>query len=230
MRLARHRPITTFPSSLIKAMDDLSPEAWKLLQQMTPALIGLLGVIVGAFLTTIREWWSQRQRTKKAAAYLTAIVGGELDRFILACSEVAQDSGEPDQIGEMHPRASRPKFEPEQLQVEWLSIPEDVMFPILDLPNQVRAADNAIADVYTYGDDPPEYIRTYQESQYQYSLIGLDAINAVSRLRSHARLRPRKNDGQWDPTSLFERKVIEYRARRKKEEAEHRALLLSQNA
>lgn len=74
-------------------MDAFWSGAWKLAQVVSPALIGLLGVLVGGWMTVWREKRSDARRAAKKTAYLAAIVGGELDNFASGCADVVDDRG-----------------------------------------------------------------------------------------------------------------------------------------
>lgn len=188
-------------------MPQATPEAWKTIQLLSPALIAFVGVCVGAFLSAalamIKDYVVERRRAGKDAAYLAAIVGGELDKFVNACSDVVHDEGEDDDNGYTHVQVNTPNFTPSMFQVEWRSIPQDIMFQILDLPYQIRAANGRIGDVNHYEDTPPDYSLTFEERQLQFSVLGLHAMEIVKNLRSHTGLTPRASAERWDPSSKF---------------------------
>lgn len=112
---------------------------------MLEALIGLLGVIVGASITVAREYWVAKTSRRKDAEYLAIRVITLLDGFAEKCADVVGDDGlihgqtGPD--GRRSPQASTPDCTVESLDVNWKSIPSNIMYEILSLPNQVSMAD-----------------------------------------------------------------------------------------
>jgi len=64
-----------------------SPEP-SLLATLTPAIFGLVGVLLGSASATLKEWWFSRRNDKRDARYLAVQVVGQLDRYAFACSEV----------------------------------------------------------------------------------------------------------------------------------------------
>ena len=101
---------------------------------MEPAAYGLIGVVVGAALTGVKDWLFRHQQTKKDAALLSVKVSCELLRFAGKCADVVGDHGEPEPDGCFSPRTSTPDFKPDQMSVEWKSLPSRLMLDVLDLP------------------------------------------------------------------------------------------------
>jgi len=191
-----------------------SDQLWKFIQFITPALIGFAGVCVGAGIAWFRDHLAGRDKKKSDAAYLAAIVGGALDTFVSGCSEVVGDSGQVDRDGYSHPRATLPGFDPSKLDVEWRTIPPELLFDIQDLPYQILSAEGAINDAAEYVAMPPDYEEIFEERQYQFAKLGLHCLDIAERLRAFAKLSPRQKVYQWDPKIFFERKIEEIEARR----------------
>lgn len=104
-------------------MDAFWEGAWKMVQVISPALIRLLGVFVGGWMTVWRERKSEDRKVAKETAYLAAIVGGELDHFASGCADVVDDPGRVDDDGFRFQDVERPKFDPSKFDVDWRSIP-----------------------------------------------------------------------------------------------------------
>lgn len=112
------------------------------------AIIGLVGVVVGAVvtagLTMIREWMSERKEQKKNSEYLAILVSSMLDMYVAGCAEVVSDDGlchgerNADGYREIHSTA--PSFEPLSVQVEWKSLPSKLMNEVLSFPLEIEAA------------------------------------------------------------------------------------------
>ena len=60
---------------------------------MEKVLIGLLGVVLGAFLTLLKDLLNIHLTRKKRAEYLAIRVTYVLDRFFAGCGDVARDDG-----------------------------------------------------------------------------------------------------------------------------------------
>lgn len=187
---------------------------------ITPAIFGLLGVIVGAALTTLKEWWFQRERDKKEREYLAIQVSGQLERFVSGCVEVVQDDGfyrgQRGGGGEAAVQARAPTFEPEKLNVEWRSLDADLMYAILDFPARGDEAASWIESAHENA-FPPDFEEFYEERQYQYAKLGLAASSLAARLRQSVRLPPRPApEGAFDPLAFMRQNVLESEQRRKK--------------
>ena len=193
-----------------------SSEALKLAQILAPALIGLLGVVVGAVLTIWREIRSEEKKATKDSVYLAAIIGGELDSFVAACADVIDDPKREDSDGHTRSTVATPTFDPKRFDVEWRSIPQDIMLDLLDLPYQINYAEGAIRSAYTYAADPPEYEEGFQERTYQYARLGLHCLNILSRLRHHAKLLPRPKSYDWQPLKKFQGEMLRVEELRKR--------------
>jgi hypothetical protein len=126
---------------------------------MDKALIGLVGVVLGFFLTIFKDWLLQRTKTKKDYEYLTIRVVCVLDRFMYACVDVVNDDGtcmgQYDKDGYARIQVTPPTFNPYDLDVEWKSIPHTVMYEILNLPNRIETANHTIGSTFDHVADPP---------------------------------------------------------------------------
>jgi hypothetical protein len=168
---------------------------------LTPAVFGLIGVLLGSGLATLKDWWFSRRSDKRDARYLAVLVVGQLDRYAFACSEVVADDGlnrgQPDEQGFRRSQVKPPKFSPEVLAVEWRSIPVDLMYEILDLPYKAEVAAHIIEGA-SENADPPDFEDYFEERQLQYSSLGLQAAAIAARLRREAKL-PGRTVAHWDP-------------------------------
>ena len=168
---------------------------------LAPAIFGLLGVFVGAVLATLKELWFGYRNDGKNARYLAVQVVGQLDRYVFACSEVVTDNGlsqgQRDAQGFLVAQVQTPKFNPESFNVEWRSIPVDLMYEILDLPYKAEVAAHIIEGA-SENSNPPDFDDFFEERQLQYSELGLQAAAIANRLRKLAKL-PERSVAHWDP-------------------------------
>lgn len=119
---------------------------------LLPAISGLVGVIVGAVLTALREYFFQRRSDLKDREYLAIQVSCQLERYVAGCVAVVADNGlyhgETDENDEYTAQAIVPKFEPELLKVEWKSLPVKLMHEVLDFPVKAEKANSTIDDAW----------------------------------------------------------------------------------
>lgn len=173
---------------------------------MLEALIGLLGVIVGASITAVREHWASKASTQKSAEYLAIRVVSVLDGFAEKCAYVVGDDGlshgqrGPD--GCRSVQVSTPEFSVESLDVDWKSIPSNLMYEILSLPNRVSAADQKIGGVREYAAHPPDYEELFEERQIQYGALGLKAASISDELRKLYGI-PAREYRDWNPVEYL---------------------------
>ena len=171
------------------------------------AASGLVGVTLGAGLTHWREFLTRRTKERKDAAYLAVLVAGLLERFSAGCLRVVHDEGLSEGHGNEHgyriAQVSTPTFDPEALKVEWKSLPSDWMYAILDLPYRVEVANNVIDQSSEYAAMPPDFEEFFEQRQYQYATLGVDAVRLAARLRKHAGL-PEREAEEWDPVASME--------------------------
>jgi len=170
------------------------------------ALFGLIGVTLGAALTYLREYVTQQKREKKDAAYLAVVVAGALDRFSAECVRVVADDGlsrgQRDESGFLSAQVKTPTFQPEPLGVDWKSVPADLMYPILDLPYRIEMANRKIHDTAEYQAEPPDYDEFFEDRQFEYAVLGLDASALATKLRRHIGF-PDRPTSQWDPLAYM---------------------------
>lgn len=186
---------------------------------MDKAAYGLIGVVLGVFLTIVKEWWFQSRRNKKDAEYLAIQMVCMLDRYVAGCAEVVGDDGlyhgQPDSEGNSSIQVSAPKFEPDSAKVEWKSLPARLMYEVLTFPNKIEVAENHISATFEYSAFPPDYSEGFEERQLRYAELGIAAASLADKLRAHTNL-PQKPVDEWDPVQYMrdERsKALAHRAR-----------------
>lgn len=173
---------------------------------MLEALIGLLGVVVGASITAAREHWASKASVQKNAEYLAIRVVSVLDGFAEKCADVVGDDGlscgQRGQDGCRSVQVSTPDSSVESLDVDWKSIPSNLMYEILTLPNRVSAANKNIAGVWEFAADPPDYSEFFEERQIQYGELGLKAASLSDELRKLYGIPARKYR-DWNPVEYL---------------------------
>lgn len=176
---------------------------WAVVQSAVTAVSGLAGVWLGGRLTWKREEARERERNMKEASYLAILVVAHLDRLATACLHVALDDG----TEEGRPAGSggcwaltvrTPVFDPLAFDVNWKSLPADLMYEILGMPFRIEQLENHVAGTWEF-DDPPEYSEFFWARQGGYAELGLDVSDLARRLREYAALpHSPQEPGAWN--------------------------------
>jgi hypothetical protein len=141
-----------------------------------------------------------------------------LERYVSRCAEVVGDDGlcdgQPDKNGCRRIQVSVPKFEPELAKVEWKSLPAALMYEVLDFPNKTEIASGSVNAAFEYGATPPDFEEGFEERQYQFATLGIEASRLARKMRNHVGL-PSKPAADWDPVAFMEKERSEILKRRK---------------
>jgi hypothetical protein len=167
----------------------------------------LAGVAVGQWLTYKREKWVADDQRDRNARFLAIRCVCVLDPFVSQCCDIAYDDGIEDQGGITQPRVATPELM-FPTDVDWRSIPADLMYSLLTLPSEIAAADQVIAQVDEYIAGPPDYAEVFDERMIQYSKLGLKVLGLADQLRTKYQIPPWNHDG-WDPRSTLDKKLAE---------------------
>ena len=168
---------------------------------MESAIIGLVGVALGALLTVARELWISHREKKKRAEYLAIRVTCILERYSSSCVEVAGDDGERygrDEQGCIRLESLPPEICFENLDVDWHSLPSSLMYRVLNFPSHIEEANGIISSVFEFVAFPPDYDEGVEERQFQYSKLGILAHELASDLRNKYGM-PVKEYENWNP-------------------------------
>lgn len=193
---------------------------WGLIQSAISAAAGLTGVWLGGRLNWQREEARERARDTKEVSYLAILVVAHLERFANACVHVALDDGTEEgrpagSGGCWAPTVRPPTFDPLSFDVNWKSLPADLMYDILGMPYRIEQLQQEIASVYEY-DDPPDYGEYFWARQNGYSVLGLEFSELGRRLREHAYLpAPPDEPSSWNRDNQLRKqrdKVVSERA------------------
>ena len=196
---------------------------------MDKAIIGLVGVALGVLLGILKDWIFQRAKRKKEYEYLAIKVVCELDRFVYRCVDVAHDDGtvygQYDKDGSARIQVTPPEFNPNDLDVDWRSLPSNLMYEILNLPNKIEVANEIISSVFEHVAGGPYYEEGFEARQLHYSELGLLAMNLAVTLRKYAGLPAFETPENWNPSELLynkKRQIIEIQEERYRAQEKHR--------
>ncbi len=174
---------------------------------MESAIFGLIGVVIGGLLTVVKEWWFQNRKSRKDAEYLAIQVSCELERYVACCAEVVGDDGycqgQPDENGYCTIQVKPPQFDTKLFDVEWKSLPANLMYEVLDFPYKAELVSQKVSAAFEFEATPPEYWEAFEERQFQYATLGIAASKLATKLRNHVGLPARSNE-DWNPVSYME--------------------------
>jgi hypothetical protein len=184
---------------------------------MDAGTAGLIGVVVGSTLALAKDWFFQQGKDRKDVILLAIQISAQLEHFAAGCASVSADNGEEDERGFTRTSVPTPEFDPNTYDVEWKQLAPDLLLDILDLPYRIGLADGSISESFDM-DDPPDYWMAFEERQYAYAVLGIEAADLAVRLRTRANIRSRSG-GRWDPVAFMKDKKAEIEASRRAREA-----------
>jgi hypothetical protein len=177
---------------------------------MSSAIFGLFAVVLGAALTMAGQWWFQRRSVRKEREYLAILVVFSLEKLGLECADVVFDDGlsdgQHDSDGGRAPQASTPSFSPRSLDVDWKSIPLDLVYQIFNLVNEIDAANHRVDLAYEYQAGAPDYEEYFEERQMSYAAIGAKCFALADHLRVLGGLPKREVDDRDPAEEMLARK------------------------
>lgn len=147
------------------------------------ALLSTLGTLGVTYFSNHASRTDKEDERRKHGQYLAARVVCALDPFVEKCLNVTADNGEPD--GQQEGRYVFSVQSPDLLlpdDVEWKSIPHDLMYRILSIQNQIDYSERVISSVFEI-DLPPNYNQGFREREFQYAKIGTLALDIATDLR-----------------------------------------------
>lgn len=153
------------------------------------------------------ELQQRRGELERHAHYLAVRVICMLDPFVSACCDVAGDSGMPDSEGNMEPQVSLPTLAlPED--VDWKTIPTELMYRILSLPNDIDIARQTIDFVGSEIASPPDYDEAFEERAIQFGKLGLTALALCDEMRAAYSIPQRSYSG-WHPKEALTKAIAQ---------------------
>ncbi|MNK17630.1 hypothetical protein D3C87_358220 [compost metagenome] len=189
------------------------------------ACAGIGGVLLGNSFVTIKEVVTSRFKRKKDAEYLAIIVVSHLDRFVNGCLQVAHDDGTEEGIpagnnGSYWARTVKePTLDPLDIKVEWKSLPRNLMYAVLRIPDKQEHLTHQLSGIYEF-DDFPEYSDYFRARRHGYAELGLEVSAVSEKLRKHAGMPIDKLvPGVWSRERALREimeKIVEERAAIKK--------------
>lgn len=190
---------------------------------MDSGVASLIGVVVGASITSLREWivlWKTRRR---GAVYLVSRIAPLLDEFVAKCASVSRDEGEDDHEGRTFTTVDTPTLDFKDLDADWKTLPAGLMRELLEIPFKIDVADKAIADTDEHS-DPYDNGATFEVRRVEYGQLGLATHALMIRLLQHAKL-PQRPVRKWDPVRFIQEELVEIEVKREAREKAHQEWL-----
>lgn len=139
---------------------------------------------------------------ERLGTYLAVRVSSVLDPFVMSAVEIVNDRGYRDPEGELGPETVAPMLDL-PTDVDWKSIDPHLMDRILSMPNEIATAEKSISFTGEMTSGPPDHDEWFNERRYQWSKLGLTALNLARDLRTRYRL-PQRDYSRYDPRDVLE--------------------------
>ena len=204
---------------------------------MIEAIFGLIGVVVGSFLTIAKDSFAARQQRKQEGSYSAIRLICILHEYADHCVDVVQDDGTSHGMpagrtegGEDYYAAQVRQPEPPQYpeDIAWRSLPEELMHQVLGLPNKARTTDRYIDGQAEYAATPPDYSEFFEARQEGYAKLGYDALSLAQRLAEKYRIKATHKAElgfDWDAKAFLQDTINKFENLRKEQEAKYSSLL-----
>lgn len=185
----------------------------------TVALIGLAGVVIGAFISAAAQWWMQARSEAKERTFTTSFLVTALDQLAIDCFRVSQDDGTgqgfPDYEQDWRIRVPDPQLTVSADQVNLRHLDPATTYGILVIPHRIKSIAHAVAGSFEF-DDPPDFQTSFEERQYLFAQLGLDVAMLSDKIRRENSIPPRPSE-IWNPVPELQQKmsiILESRAKR----------------
>ncbi len=200
-------------------------------------IFGLAGIALGSLLSAIfaivRELYAESRSKKKEAEYLAIRMICIFDAFTEGCASVVGDNGlyhgQPDADGYSRAQVNPPKLDVQLEDVNWKSLPPELMYEILYFQNLIKNAESRIDSTFEHEATPPDYGEGFAERQYQYSKLGIMASELTTKLRRKYKI-PKNHTPSLDIIEYMHKEKDKIDQRRLNIEAERKTMFAAVNA
>lgn len=204
---------------------------------MIEAIFGLIGVVVGSFLTIGKDSFASWRQRKQEGSYSAIRLICILHEYADHCVDVVQDDGTSHGMpagrtegGEEYYSAQVRQPEPPQYpdDIAWRSLPEGIMHKILGLPNKARTTDRYIDGQAEYAATPPDYSEFFEARQEGYAKLGFDALSLAEQLAEKYKIAATHKADlgfDWDAKAFLSDKISKFEKLRTEREARSVSIL-----
>lgn len=198
---------------------------------MIEAVFGLIGVVVGSFLTIAKDSFASWRQRKQEGSYSAIRLICILHEYADHCVDVVQDDGTSQGMpagrtegGEEYYVAQVRQPEPPKYpdDIAWRSLPEGLMHQILGLLSKARTTDRYIDGQAKYAATPPDYSEFFEARQEGYAKLGFEALNLAEQLAKKYRIEATHKTElgfDWDAKAFLSEKLSEFEKLRKERES-----------
>jgi hypothetical protein len=163
-------------------------------------LFGFSGVVLGSMVSAIfavlKDVYADSRSKKKEAEYLAIRMVCIFDSFVEGCASVAHDDGmshgQRDHDGFATFQVIAPELDIQLEDVNWKSLPPELMYEALYFPNLVKDAESYINGTAEFVATAPYFTEAFEERRIQYVRLGLAADELVVKLRAKYKI-PKKH-------------------------------------
>ena len=165
------------------------------------AIIGLVGVLVGAGITTIGQLLMQRRAEQLERSFVTSNLVAALDQLAIDCARVIYDDGtidgQPDENGYHHIQVPDPEFSLTIDQANLKYLDANTTYKILVIPNRIKSISHSVSSKWEY-DDPPDFLSTFETRQHSFAQLGIDIAYLSDEIRRNHGV-PTSPSEIWNP-------------------------------
>lgn len=202
---------------------------------ITAAIIGLVGVLVGSVITLAKDsigaFIEKRSNTRYASIRIICI----LEEYAQKCVDVVSDDGTSygrpagrTSSGEEYydPQVELPNPPIYPDDINWKNFSKKLLYRILMVPNIARETDRYISNS-AENSGPPDYEEVFEARQEGYANLALEVLALVAELRREYGLpetTAQTLNTDWNPKQYLENKKKEINAQKDRRAAANQAL------
>lgn len=148
----------------------------------------LAGALIGALIPTLMTFFQNKGSRENERGFLAVQVSSALYTYASGCVDVMYDQGEPDNQGQLCIVAKAPRLDLASLNVNWRSIPVDLLDRVFAIPNAQRVVSERLS-----WEAQNDFEYPILERQIAYGHLARTALTAAIDLRESAHLQPMQN-------------------------------------
>lgn len=192
---------------------------------MISAIFGIIGVVVGSFLSTLKDAYFSSRVRRKQAEYAAIRIVCLLDEYVDRCLDVVRDDGtsegrpagrteQGEDYCDAQVRLPDPPAYPDD--IDWKSLRTSLMYRALSLPSRAHDRNRFIAASSDHA-FPPDFSEYFEARQEGYARLGLEAHKLAVDLRKTYRvpeLYGEASNPAWNPSETLNATIREIDARK----------------
>lgn len=142
----------------------------------------VVGIFIGYVPTFITEYRSLTRNAKYLAIRVICILDDYVEHCLLVVNDDGTIQGMPAREEYHEPQQPEPNAPIFPSDIDWKCIDHQIAYRILNLPNEASIAKRMIQEAGNKATSP-DYEELFEERQFQYARLGLDAIGITDELR-----------------------------------------------